>query len=234
MVARKQNQTFSKAKDRGRAGRAVCVPAKGKETKKKTTKKKKEKTRASTRSDLIPIYVSSAGRAIEISPRTTLFTVRRMSLEVSVLSRGALIPLARSRPTDKFTGSYGGIMRRRRSPTMAKPPRRFPVLAHNPRALFSRDSAEACMPVRLLRAPRYTGRLKLLARGRSIYFVINSAAVAPRVLLQPTPTWASGASIALYTDERASAPVQAIVSPVNFSCLLLKGQPSGLSIAVLL
>lgn len=178
VVARKWNQIFSKAR----------VPYAIRAQKKKKEKGKDAGHRESTKWSLILIYVSTRERTIGISSSPVLYLPvidpfpARLYITVFRYYRASMS--ARDRPTDKFTSSSGGIMRRERSPTMedsggegermeglGRAPRRFPVLAHNPQH-FSWDS-EACAPVRPLGAPWHQEIKASFSRRGSVLYIFR-------------------------------------------------------------
>lgn len=130
------------------------------------------KTHAGVQSDLIIlilIYVSKMGRRDRNIPRSASFPPRHVYHGVSVLSSGASMPLATVRlislqahPGALCVGEDRQQWETRWGPTAV------PVLAHNPRALLSWDSAEACAPACPL-VPFSIRRLKLLSRGSPLY-----------------------------------------------------------------
>jgi len=143
---------------------------------------KKKKIRTTTQSDPILIYASR-------SPRLAIGLVLADSAVYHRALRhyrAAHRCRARDRPTDKFTGSSGGIMRRRRSLTMGNAVRShgaipfpFPVLSRIiPESTSHETPPRRARPFAPSVSPFGTGKLKLLSREgrRSIYFVINSTA----------------------------------------------------------
>lgn len=131
--------------------------------------RKEGKTHAGAQNDLILIYVSRRGGAISI------ISLHRPRSRHGFVCHGHFgiierrIDAARDRPTDKFTGSSGGIMRRRRSPTMGDsvrpysgPPFSRIIPTSTSLVGFRRG---VCAPS----VPLGTRRLKFLSRGSPLY-----------------------------------------------------------------
>lgn len=133
------------------------------------------------------------------------------------------IDAARDRPTDKFTGSSGGIMRRRRFPTMGElggAPRRSPFSRIIPTSTsLSWDSAEACAPApRLLGTPRHREIKVPLLRGLPLYifrYKFGRGFLVHHGLVLAVPGARSIYGRAWHHPQ--------LTFPANFPCLLLKG-----------
>lgn len=103
----------------------------------------------------------------DVVPIGLVFATARISRSFGIIERR--IDAARDRPTDKFTGSSGGIMRRRRSPTMGDSvgpysgPPFSPIIPTNTSLVGLRRGV--CAPS----IPLGTTRLKFLSRGSSLY-----------------------------------------------------------------